>query len=98
MTCPTHRMARADRELKRLVFPAALAAMLVTIATAAGGAGTRMQPRPWEVHFALAIAALVINLWAFRLEYRTVTENAGVLEAVLGQVDRIRAGEGVAAQ
>ena len=31
---------KRNRELKRLVFPAALAAMLVTIATAAGGAGT----------------------------------------------------------
>ena len=45
--------------------------MLVTIATAAGGAGAQMQAGPWPVHFALAIAALVINLWAFRLEYRT---------------------------
>jgi amino acid transporter len=86
---------KRTRELKRLVFPAALAAMLVTIATAAGGAGAQLQHWPWQVHLGLAIAALVINLWAFRLEYRTVTENAGILEAVLQEVDRIRAEKGL---
>ena len=92
---PDEPWHKRTRELKRLVFPAALAAMLVTIATAAGGAGAQMQAWPWHVHFGLAIAALVINLWAFRLEFRTVTENAGILEAVLREVDRIRAEKGL---
>jgi hypothetical protein len=86
---------KRTRELKRLTFPPALAAMLVTIATAAGGGGAQMLSWPWELHFGLAIAALVINLWAFRLEYRSVTENASVLEAVLRDVDRIRAEKGL---
>jgi NhaP-type Na+/H+ or K+/H+ antiporter len=86
---------KRTRDLKRLTFPPALAAMLVTIATAAGGAGAQMLAWPWQVHFGLALAALVINLWAFRLEYRNVTENAGILDAVLREVDRIRAEKGV---
>lgn len=86
---------KRTRDLKRLTFPPALAAMLVTIATAAGGAGAQMQSWPWQVHFSLALAALVINLWAFRLEWRNVTENAGILEAVLREVDRIRAEKGL---
>jgi NhaP-type Na+/H+ or K+/H+ antiporter len=92
---PDEPWHRRTRDLKRLVFPPALAAMLVTIATAAGGAGAQMQAWPWQVHLGLALAALVINLWAFRLEYRTVTENAAVLEAVLRDVDRIRAEKGL---
>jgi hypothetical protein len=83
------------RELKRTTFPPALAAMLITIATAAGGAGAQLQAWPWQVHFTLGLATLVINVWAFRLEYRHVTENAGVLEAVLREVDRVRAERGL---
>jgi hypothetical protein len=86
---------KRTRELKRLTFPPALAAMLVTIATAAGGAGAQMLAWPWQLHLSLAIAALAINLWAFRLEYRNVTENAGILDAVLREVDRIRAEKGL---
>ena len=92
---PDEPWHKRTRDLKRLVFPAALAAMLVTIATAAGGAGAQLQHWPWQVHLGLAIAALAINLWAFRLEYRVVTENAGILEAVLREVDRIRAEKGL---
>jgi NhaP-type Na+/H+ or K+/H+ antiporter len=92
---PDEPWHKRTRELKRLTFPVALAAMLVTIATAAGGAGAQMQHWPRQVHLGLAIAALVINLWAFRLEYRTVTENAGILEAVLREVDRIRVEKGL---
>jgi hypothetical protein len=86
---------KRTRELKRLTFPPALAAMLVTIATAAGGAGAHLQDWPWQVHLSLAVAALAINFWAFRLEYRNVTENAAILDAVLREVDRIRAEKGL---
>jgi hypothetical protein len=86
---------KRTRDLKRATFPPALAAMLITIATAAGGAGAQLQAWPWPVHFALALATLVINVWAFRLEYRNVRENAGILEAVLREVDRIRAERGL---
>ncbi len=92
---PDEPWHKRTRELKRLTFPPALAAMLVTIATAAGGAGAQLQAWPWQVHLALAVAALAINLWAFRLEHRNVTENAGILDAVLREVDRIRAERGL---
>jgi hypothetical protein len=92
---PDEPWHKRTRELKRLTFPPALAAMLVTIATAAGGAGAQLQHWPWPLHFGLALAALVINLWAFRLEYRSVSENAAILEAVLREVDRIRMEKGL---
>jgi hypothetical protein len=92
---PDEPWHKRTRDLKRVVFPVALAAMLVTIATAAGGAGAQLQHWPWQVHLGLAVAALIVNLWAFRLEYRVVTENAEILEAVLREVDRIRAEKGL---
>jgi NhaP-type Na+/H+ or K+/H+ antiporter len=92
---PDEPWHKRTRDLKRMVFPVALAAMLVTIATAAGGAGAQLQHWPWQVHLGLALAALVVNLWAFRLEYQVVTENSGILEAVLREVDRIRAEKGL---
>jgi hypothetical protein len=92
---PDEPWHKRTRELKRLTFPPALSAMLLAEIAAAGGAGVQMLAWPWPVHFGLAIAALVVNLWAFRLEYRNVTENAGILDAVLREVDRIRAEQGL---
>src|SRR4051812_20761983 len=86
---------KRTRDLKRATFPPALAAMLITIATAAGGAGAQLQHWPWQLHLALGLATLAINGWAFRLEYRNLTENAGVLDAVLREVDRVRAERGL---
>ncbi len=88
-------LPKRTRELKRATFPPALFAMLTTIAAAAAGAGAQLQEWPWQVHFGLAIAALLVNLWAFRVEYRFVHENAGILEGVLREVDRIRAERGL---
>ena len=86
---------KRTRDLKRQTFPPALAAMLITIATAAGGAGAQLQQWPWLLHFTLGLAAVVVNFWAFRLEYRNVTENSDILEDVLKEVDRIRAERGL---
>src|ERR1700730_2455229 len=43
-------LPRLTRELKRATFPPALLAMLVTIATAAAGAGGQLKAWPWLVH------------------------------------------------
>jgi hypothetical protein len=86
---------KRTRELKRRSFPPALAAMLVTIATAAAGAGQALQEWPWYVHISAAVATLLVNLWAFHIEYRDVRENAQVLDLVLAEVDRIRALHGL---
>jgi hypothetical protein len=92
---PDEPWHKRTRDLKRETFPLVHAAVLVTIATAAGGAGAQLQSWPWQVHLGLAVATLVINLWTFRLEDRNVTENAGIIEAVLREVDRIRAERGL---
>lgn len=92
---PDEPLHKTTRELKRRTFPPALTAMLVTIATAAAGMGRQMQEWPWQVHFTLAIAALIVNAWAFRVEYRDLRINAAVLDQVLREVDRIRAERGL---
>jgi hypothetical protein len=89
---PNHKRTR---QLKRTAFPAALSAMLIGIATAAAGAGRQLQEWPWWVHLTLALLTLVVNLWAFRVEYRCVAANAGVIRAVMDDVDRIRRASGL---
>jgi hypothetical protein len=86
---------KETRELKRRTFPPALAAMLVTIAAAAAGAGAQLKEWPWPVHATLAGLALLVNLWAYRIEYRNVNANAGVLDQVMVEVDRICAERGL---
>jgi len=86
---------RLTRDLKRRTFPPALFAMLLPIAAAASGLGARMHEWPGWIHLTLAVATLVINPWAFRIEYRNVRINGGVIDAVLGEVERIRAEHGL---
>jgi hypothetical protein len=43
----------------------------------------------------LALVTLLINHWAFFVEYRDVCINAQVMEQVLDEVDRIRAEHGL---
>jgi hypothetical protein len=92
---PDESLPKRTRELKRRTFPPALAAMLIAIATAAAGAGAQLQEWPWLVHATLATIALVINGWAFIVEYRNVAINAGVIEQVMREVERIRAERGL---
>lgn len=86
---------RLTRDLKRRTFPPALFAMLVPIAAAASGLGTQMREWPGWIHFFLAIGTLIVNLWAFRIEYRNVSINGGVIDDVLREVERIRAEHGL---
>jgi hypothetical protein len=66
----------------------------VPIAAAVSGEGARREWPGW-IHIALAVATLVVNLWAFRVEYRNVGINGGVIDDVLREVDRIRAEHGL---
>jgi hypothetical protein len=86
---------RLTRDLKRRTFPPALFAMLIPIAAAASGLGTQMREWSGWIHFTLAVATLLVNLWAFRIEYRNVSINGGVIDEVLREVDRIRAEHGL---
>lgn len=92
---PDALLPRQTRELKRSTFPPALVAMLVTIAAVAAGAGAQLREWPWQVHAALAGAALLVNFWAFSVEYRNLRANALVIDQVLREVDRIRAERGL---
>src|SRR5262245_19594669 len=92
---PDAPLPKLTRELKRQAFPPALAAMLIAIATAAAGAGARMADWPWPIHATLATLTLLVNAWAFVVEYRTVSINAGVIEQVMREVERIRAERGL---
>jgi hypothetical protein len=92
---PDDPWPKLTRDLKRATFPPALFAMLITIATAAAGTGNQLRVWPWWVHGSLAVLTLLINGWAFWVEYRNVTTNAAVIDAVLGEVDRIRAEQGL---
>jgi hypothetical protein len=69
--------------------------MLIPIAATASGLGLQMREWPGWLHLVLAIASLVVNLWAFRIEYRNLRTNAGVIQEVLHEVDRIRAEHGL---
>ena len=88
-------LPKLTRELKRRTFPPALFGMLITIAAAAAGAAAQVGDWPWQVHLTLGVLTLVINAWAFRVEYRNVSTNAEVIDRVLVEVDRIRAERGL---
>jgi hypothetical protein len=93
---PDEPFPKRTRELKRATFPPALFAMLIAIATAATGAGYHRQEWPGWLHDAVALLAFAINIWAFRVEYRNLTANSVILEAVTREAERIRADRGLA--
>jgi hypothetical protein len=92
---PDAPLPKLTRELKRWTFPVALTAMLVAIATAAAGTAAQRREWHWTVHFTLALLTLLVNVWAFWIELRNVRINAGVIEDVMREVDRIRAARGL---
>jgi hypothetical protein len=92
---PDDPLPKLTRDLKRRTFPPALLAMLVPIAASAAGAGVATQSWPWPYHATLGLLTLLVNAWAFRVEYRSVAINAGVIDEVMREVDRLRAEAGL---
>jgi hypothetical protein len=92
---PDDPLPKRTRELKRRTFPPALFAMLITIATAAAGAGAQLKAWPWSVHATLATLTVAINFWAFTVEYRNVSINSTIIDKVMAEVERIRAEHGL---
>ncbi len=94
---PDEPLHKLTRELKRRTFPPALFAMLIAIAAAAAGMGAFMHHPfwPWYLHATLAVLTLIINAWAFVVESRNVTINAGVIADVMREVERLRAEQGL---
>jgi hypothetical protein len=92
---PDDPLPKLTRQLKRWTYPVALAAMLLPIAAALAGAKVQGREWHWSIHFTLGLATLLVNAWAFVVEYRNVKINAEVLDRVLAEVDRIRAEYGL---
>jgi hypothetical protein len=92
---PDEPWPKLTRELKRRTFPPALAAMLITIAAAATGAGVQMQGWSWIAHAVTVSLALIINLWAFYIEIRDLRINANVIVEVMSAVERVREEHGL---
>ncbi|MFO0878777.1 MAG: hypothetical protein U0840_15655 [Gemmataceae bacterium] len=92
---PDHPLPFTTRELKRQAFPPALLAMLVPIVAAATGAGVATLQWPWYYHATMGLATLLVNAWAFAVEYRCVHTNAMVIDQVMVEVDRIRSDQGL---
>ena len=80
---PDDPLPKTTRELKRATFPPALFSMLIAIFTSAAGAGVLFQSWPWYWHAAGAALTLLINLWAFRIEYRNLAANIIILDLSL---------------
>jgi hypothetical protein len=92
---PDEPLPKLTRDLKRGVFPPALFAMLAVIFTGMVGAAAQVGVLSWLFHATLATLSLVINAWAFRLEYRCLQLNAWLLEEVMEEVNRLRAFRGL---
>jgi hypothetical protein len=92
---PDEPWPKLTRELKRKAFPAALFAMLIGIVTVAAGAGRQVAGWHYSIHLTLAFVTLAVNWWAFRVEYRCVSTNGGVMDEVFREIDRIRAERGL---
>ncbi|MBX9679692.1 MAG: hypothetical protein K2X38_13090 [Gemmataceae bacterium] len=92
---PDDPFYKETRYLKRRTFPPALFSMLIAIATSAAGAGAMLQGWHWTLHAVGAVLTIIINVWAFDIEYRSVARNAVVMDLVLDEVDRRRASQGL---
>src|SRR5262249_42092199 len=92
---PDDPLPKLTRELKRKTFPPALFAMVVPIAAAAAGTAAQRQEWPRIIHLGLAVLTLLVNVWAFVVEYRSVARNAWVIDEVMREVDRRRAAAGL---
>lgn len=88
-------LPRQTRELKRTAFPPALFAMLTAIATAAAGAGAQLTVWPWWIHLVLALITLLVNFWAYRVEYLAVVANGRIIEQIMAEVARRRSEAGL---
>ena len=92
---PDEPLYRRVRDLKRETHPWLIGACLLTIAAAAAGMGKQIRDWPWQIHFVLAIATLIVNYIVFRLEYRKICINEATITEMMVEVDRVRAEHGL---
>ena len=92
---PDERWPRQTRDIKRGNTPYAILAMLVTIATAATGAGRQNFEWPSWVHAALAATTLAVNAAVWVIEYRNMRTNLRILDEVYAETEQLRAAAGL---
>jgi hypothetical protein len=92
---PDQHLPRQTRDIKRRNTPRVILAMLVTIAAAASGTAAQQRAWPGWVHLALVLATLAVNLHVFFVEYGNMRLNGQILDAVITDVERIRAERGL---
>jgi hypothetical protein len=87
---PDAELPKQTREFKRRVFPPALFAMLSVVAAVASGAGAQTSLDSfWSLsHPVLTVLALLVNGWAYVVEYRIVAANSLVMDQVMEEVGR----------
>lgn len=81
-------LAAPTRSFKAQAFPAALLAMTATFLAAVAGAGADNFQGGWpRWHHALALAAFAVNAGAAAVEFRAISRNARLIDAVLERIN-----------
>ncbi len=75
---------------RKSAYPLAIFSAFFAVATAVLGHG-RYIGVPIEVHMLIAVAAVLLNLFAFGIEYRTLRDNQRLVDRVAAELDRIDA-------
>jgi hypothetical protein len=92
---PDENLPGQTRDIKRRNTPRVILAMLLTIAAAASGTAAQQRVWPGWVHLTLALTTVVVNLHVFFVEYGNMRLNGQILDAVITDVERIRAERGL---
>lgn len=92
---PDGDLPRQTRDIKRRNTPGVMLAMLLTIAAAAAGMAAQQRAWPGWVHLALVSATLLVNLRVYLVEFGNMRLNGQILDAVVAEVERIRAEHGL---
>ncbi len=94
------RHRKQNIRLKYRAIPGMVACMVLVIVT--GGFGAASDPMPTArsagistIHFTLAMATVLLNLFVSFLEYTAISQNGRLVSEVVGEVKRIRKERGL---